>query len=133
MSLVRFVLLYAGKRWTIELPNGLRLADADRVTFQRALLREQDYDEDNAFRNKFEKQFEEQHEPLRAATLKEAGARIGKILREDSLGDFFRFVHRSEDLSGSERRTAYRYLGAFWKRSPQGQQGGFRRQAARGD
>lgn len=114
VSLVRFVLLYAGKRWTIELPNGLRLADADRVTFQRALLREQDYDEDNEFRNKFEKQFEEQHEPSRAATLKEAGVRIGKILKEGSLGDFFRFVHRSEDLSGSERRTAYRYLGAFW-------------------
>ncbi len=114
VSLVRFVLLYVGKRWTIELPNGLRLADEDRVTFQRALLREQDYDEDNEFRNKFEKQFEEQHEPLRGATLKEAGARIGKILKEGSLEDFFRFLHRSENLSGSERRTAYRYLGAFW-------------------
>ena len=114
VSLVRFVLLYAGKRWTIELPNGLRLADADRVTFRGALLRERDYDEDSRFRNMFEREFEEQHEPSRATTLKEAGARIGKILKEGSLGDFFRFVHRSEDLSESERRTAYRYLGAFW-------------------
>ncbi len=114
VSLVRFVLLYVGKRWTIELPSGLRLADEDRTTFQRALLREQDYDEDNALRSRFENQFEKQYEPWRAATLKEAGDKIGAILREGSLEDFFRFVHRSEDLSGAERRTAYRYLGAFW-------------------
>jgi len=114
VSLVRFVLLYVGKRWTIELPSGLRLADEDRVTFQRALLREQDYDEDNELRSKFEEQFEKQYEPLRAATLKEAGDRIEAILREGSLEDLFRFVYRSEDLSGPERRTAYRYLGAFW-------------------
>ena len=114
VSLVRFVLLYAGKRWTIELPNGLRLSDEDRVTFQRALLRDQDYEEDNAMRNRFEEEFEKRHQPLRAGTLKEAGEQIGNILRGGSLEDLFRFVYRSEDLSESERRTAYRNLGAFW-------------------
>ena len=114
VSLVRFVLLYVGKRWTIELPNGLRLSDEDRVTFQRALLRDQDYEEDNAMRNRFEEEFEKRHQPLRAGTLKEAGEQVGKILRGGSLEDLFRFVYRSEDLSESERRTAYRNLGAFW-------------------
>ncbi len=114
VSLVRFVLLYVGKRWTIELPGSLRLSDEDRVTFQRALLRDQDYEEDNAIRNRFEEEFEKQHQPLRAETLKEAGEQIRQILRDGSLEDLFRFAYRSEDLSGSERRTAYRYLGAFW-------------------
>ena len=114
VSLVRFVLLYVGKRWTIELPNGLRLSDEDRVTFQRALLRDQDYEEDNAIRNRFEEEFEKHYQPLRAGTLKEAGDQVGKILREGSLEDLFRFAYRSEDLSAPERRKAYRDLGAFW-------------------
>ena len=114
VRLVRFVLLYAGKRWRIELPSSLRLADEDRVTFQRTLFQEQDHDEDGNLRNRFEMLFEKQHEPLRADTLKEAGEELGRILQEGSLEQFFRFVHRSDDLSESERRTAYRYLGEFW-------------------
>ena len=114
VRLVRFVLLYAGKRWKIELPASLRLADEDRVTFQRALFQEQDHDEDSDLRARFEKLFEKQHEPLRASTLREAGEQLSRILREGTLEEFFRCVHRSEDLSESERRTAYRYLGEFW-------------------
>ncbi len=114
VRLVRFVLLYAGKRWKIELPGSLRMADEDRVTFQRALFQEQDHESDNDLRVSFEKIFEQQHEPLRASSLKEAGRRLGRILREGTLEDFFRFAHRSPELSESERRTAYRYLGEFW-------------------
>ena len=72
VSLIRFVLLYVGKRWTIELPSGLRLSNESRETFRRALLRDQDYDEDDALRNRFEEEFERQHDPLRSASLRQA-------------------------------------------------------------
>lgn len=114
VSLIRFVLLYVGKRWTIELPSGLRLSNESRETFRRALLRDQDYDEDDALRNRFEEEFERQHDPLRSASLRQAGEQIEQILRKGSLEDFLRFAYRSPNLSDSERRTAYRYLGAFW-------------------
>ena len=114
VSLIRFVLLYVGNRWTIELPSGLRLSDESRETFRRALLRDQDYDEDDALRNRFEKEFEDQNEPLRPATVKEAAEKVEQVLQEGSLRDFLRFAHRSPNLSELERRAAYRYLGAFW-------------------
>lgn len=114
VSLIRFVLLYVGKRWTIELPSGLRLSNESRETFRRALLRDQNYDEDDALKNKFEEEFEAQNAPLRTATIKAAAEEIEKILRKGSLGDFLRFAHRNPELSEPERRAAYRYLGAFW-------------------
>lgn len=115
VNLVRFVLLRSGKRWVIELPSSLRLADEDRLTFQRALWRERDED-DEELRVQFEKYFEERHEPLRAKSLKEAGKDLEKILEEGSLAEFFGFVHRSEALTDSERRATYRYLGEFWSK-----------------
>lgn len=114
VSLIRFVLLYVGKRWTIELPSGLRLSDESRETFRKALLRDQDYDKNDALRDRFEEEFEDQNEPLRSATIKDAAEKIEQILQEGSLKDFLRFAHRSPELSESERRAAYRYLGAFW-------------------
>lgn len=114
VSLIRFVLLYVGKRWTIELPSGLRLSNESRETFRRALLRDQNYDEDDALRKKFEEEFEEQNAPLRSATITAAAKEIEKILREGSLAEFLRFAHRSPELAEPERRAAYRYLGAFW-------------------
>ncbi len=115
VNLVRFVLLRLGKRWIIELPLSLRLADQDRLTFQRALWRERDED-DEALRNQFERYFEKRNEGRRAQSLQDAGTQIERVLREGTLAEFFRFVHRSEKLSESERRRAYRYLGEFWSK-----------------
>ena len=92
----------------------MRLSNESRETFRRALLRDQDYDEDDALRNRFEEEFERQHDPLRSASLRQAGEQIEQILRKGSLEDFLRFAYRGPNLSDSERRTAYRYLGAFW-------------------
>ena len=38
VSLIRFVLLYVGKRWTIELPSGLRLSNESCEIFVSALI-----------------------------------------------------------------------------------------------
>jgi hypothetical protein len=115
VNLVHFVLLRSGKRWIIELPSSLRLADQDRITFERALLRGRNEDDDE-LRNQFQNYFEERNETRRAQSLQEAGTQIEKVLREGTLAEFFRFVHRSEKLSESERRRAYRYLGEFWSK-----------------
>ncbi|MFP6895182.1 MAG: hypothetical protein VCA38_01160 [Roseibacillus sp.] len=113
VNLLRFVMVRSGKRWNIELPTSLRLADEDRLTFQRAVWRERD-DDDEAIRNDFEKHFEQRYEPRRGKTLQDSGRQIEKVLREGSLKEFFSFVHRSPDLRESERRIAYRGLGHFW-------------------
>jgi len=112
-NLLRFVLLRSGKRWEIELPTSLRLADEDRLRFQRAIWRERDSD-DAEMRKRFEEHFENKHKPRRHKDLREAGNEIEKTLREGSLEEFFAYLHRGENLSESERRTAYRYLGEFW-------------------
>lgn len=113
VNLLRFVLLKVGKRWELELPESLRLADASRMEFQRAIWQE-NHSDDDELRNRFEEFFEEQWQPHRSADLREAGEQITQVLRDGTLADLFRWLHRSDDLSDSERRSAFRYLADFW-------------------
>lgn len=113
VGLLRFVLLRSGKRWQIELPKSLLMADEDRLRFQRQVWREDDPD-DQALTAKFPEFFEKAHKPNRLTDLKEAGGQIQKILRDGTLEELFKFVYRHKALTEQERRTAYRYLAAFW-------------------